>query len=87
MQLNMRALKIAAIVVGAIVVILIALPLFVNVNSFRPKIEAELTKATGRQVTLGELSLSVLRGRVGVDDISIADDPAFSKSPFITANR
>jgi AsmA protein len=84
MQLNMRALKIAGIACAVVVVILIALPLLINVNSFRPKIESELTTAMGRQVTLGELSLSILRGRVGVNDVSIADDPDFSKSPFIT---
>jgi AsmA protein len=62
-----------------------ALPLLIDVDSFRPKIESELTNALGRQVTLGKLSLSILRGSVGVEDLSIADDPAFSKSPFITA--
>ena len=85
MQLNKRAVKIVGIAFAVVAVILIALPLLINVNSFRPKIESELTNAMGRQVTLGELSLSILRGRVGVDDVSIADDPAFSKSPFITA--
>ena len=85
MQLNMRAVKIAGIAIAAVVVVLIALPLLINVNSFRPKIESELTNALGRQVALGELSLSIIRVRVGVDDVKIADDPAFSKSPFITA--
>ncbi len=85
MQVNKRYLKIAGIVIVAVVVILIALPLFINVNSFRPKIESELTNALGRPVTLGDLSLSVLSGTVGVENVSIADDPAFSKSPFITA--
>ena len=45
MQLNKRTLKIAGIVVATVVVILIALPLFININSFRPKIESELTNA------------------------------------------
>jgi len=85
MQPNKRTLKIAGIVVAAVVVILIALPLFINVNSFRPKIESELTQTLGRPVTLGDLSLSLLSGNVGVENVSIADDPAFSKSPFITA--
>ncbi len=85
MQINKRTLKIAGIVVAAVVVILIALPLFINVNSFRPKIESELTNALGRPVTLGDLSLSLFSGTVGVENVSIADDPAFSKSPFITA--
>ncbi len=84
MQLNKRTLKIAGIVVAAVLVILIALPLFININSFRPKIEAELTNALGRPVTLGDLSLSLFGGTVGVENVSIADDPAFSQSPFIT---
>ena len=85
MQISKRTLKIAGIVVAAVVVILIALPLFINVNSFRPKIESEVTNALGRPVTLGDLSLSLFSGKVGVENVSIADDPAFSKSPFITA--
>ncbi|WP_165419941.1 AsmA family protein [Edaphobacter modestus] len=84
MQFNKRALKIAGIAVAAVVVILIALPLFININSFRPKIESELTSALGRPVTLGEMSFSLFSGNVGVKNVSIADDPAFSKSPFIT---
>jgi len=80
-----RTLKIVAIVIAILVVILIAIPLFVNVNSFRPRIESEASAALGRQVSLGNLSLSLLTGSVGVDDIKIGDDPAFSKSPFVTA--
>ena len=85
MPINKRVVKIVGIVIAAVVIILMVLPLLINVNSFRPQIESELTNALGRQVTLGELSLSILRGRVGVDNVNIADDPAFSKSPFITA--
>ena len=77
--------RVAGIVIGVLLVLLIALPFFINVNSFRPKIESEATNALGRQVKVGDLSLSILSGTVGVQDISIADDPAFSKSPFVTA--
>src|SRR5271166_5610069 len=80
-----RYLRIGAIVLGVIVLILLVLPLFINVNSFRPKIEAEASAALGRQVTVGNLSLSVFSGNVGADNIAIADDPAFSKAPFLTA--
>ena len=80
-----RWFRIAGIAVAAFLVLLVVLPLLVNVNSFRPKIESEATNALGRQVKLGDLSLSILSGTVGIEDISIADDPAFSKSPFITA--
>ena len=83
--MKMRWLRITGIVVAVLLVILLALPFLINVNSFRPKIESELTNALGRPVTLGELSLSLLSGKVGVENVSIADDPAFSKSPFVTA--
>ncbi len=80
-----RNLKIAGIVLGVLLAIVIVLPFLINVNSFRPKIESEASNALGRQVTLGDLSLSILSGAVGVENIQIADDPAFGKSPFVTA--
>jgi AsmA protein len=80
-----RWLRIAGIAVLVFLVILIALPFLINVNSFRPKVESEASAALGRQVTVGNLSLSILSGSVGADNIAIADDPAFSKAPFVTA--
>src|SRR5246127_3758331 len=80
-----RFLKIVAIVIAVLVVIVIALPFVVDANTFRPKLEAELTDALGRQVKVGNLSLSLLSGGVTADNISIADDPQFSKSPFVQA--
>ncbi len=78
-------MKIGAIVIGVLIVIVLLIPLFVDANSFRPKLESELTDALGRQVKVGNLSLSLFSGSVKADDISIADDPAFSKSPFVQA--
>ncbi len=80
-----RWIRIVGIVIAIFVVILIAIPFMVNVNSFRPKIESEATAAMGRKVTVGNLSLSVFSGSVEADNIAIADDPAFSKTPFVTA--
>src|SRR5450631_1668417 len=80
-----RGLKIAGIVLGVIVVAVIALPFGLNVNSFRPKLEAALTSAIGRPVTVGNLSLSILGETVSAQDIAIADDPAFSQQPFVRA--
>jgi AsmA protein len=80
-----RWLRIAGIAVAVFLLVLIALPFLINVNSFRPKIESEASAALGRQVTVGNLSLSILSGSVRIEKIVIADDPAFSKSPFITA--
>jgi AsmA protein len=82
-----RWLRIAGIAVAVLLVLLIALPFLIDVNSFRPKIESALSSALGRQVTVGNLRLSIISGRVGVDNIVIADDPAFSKAAFVTADR
>lgn len=82
-----RILKIIVIIVAVLVVIAIAIPFFVDANTFRPKLESELTGALGRPVNVGNLSLSVFSGSVSADNISIADDPQFSKSPFVQAKE
>src|SRR6266568_3238307 len=80
-----RAAKIIGILILILLVVAIALPFLVNVNSFRPTIESQASSALGRKVTIGNLKLSILTGSVSADDLAIADDPAFSKAPFVTA--
>jgi AsmA protein len=80
-----RGLEILAIVIAVLVIIVIVVPFFIDANTFRPKLETELTSALGRQVTVGNLSLSLWSGSVGADNITIADDPAFGKTPFVQA--
>jgi AsmA protein len=76
------------VIIGAIIVLLfvivLALPLFINANQFKPTLQTQLATALGRPVGIGDISLSVFSGGVTVTDVSIADDPAFSKSPFLT---
>lgn len=79
------ALKVIGIVIAVLIVAAVALPFLVNVNSFRPQIESNLSSALGRPVKVGNLSLSILSGSVGADQLSIADDPKFSQAPFIQA--
>jgi AsmA protein len=80
-----RRLKIAGIVVAVLIVVVVVIPLFIDANAFRPKLESELTDTLGRPAKVGNLSLSLLSGGVTADNISIADDPAFSKTPFVEA--
>ena len=80
-----RILKIIAIIIGVLIVIALILPFVIDANTFKPKLESELTDALGRQVKVGNLSLSLLSGGVAADNISIADDPQFGQSPFVTA--
>jgi AsmA protein len=80
-----RFLKIVGIVLAVLIILVVATPLFINANTFKPKLESELTEALGRQVTVGNLSLSILSGAVSADNIAIADDPKFGNSPFVQA--
>ena len=82
-----RTLKIVGIVLALLVVSVFLLPLFINVNSFRPRLESELSTALGREVKVGNLGLSIWSGSVSADDLSISDDPAFSKKPFVRAKN
>jgi len=81
----MKMLRYLAIVVGILIVALIAIPFFLSPNQFRPTIEEKLSAALGRPVTVGNMSLSLFTGALAADDLAIADDPAFSKTPFLTA--
>ena len=80
-----RWLRIVLIAIAVLFVIILILPFLINVNSYRPKIEASASSALGRQVTIGNLGLSLLSGTVTAENLAIADDPAFGKSPFVTA--
>ncbi|HEV2398909.1 MAG TPA: AsmA family protein [Candidatus Sulfotelmatobacter sp.] len=81
----MKALKVIGIIIVVLIILVIAIPFFIDANTFRPKLESELTEALGRQVKVGNLSLSLWSGSVGADNISIADDPQFSHGPFVQA--
>ncbi len=80
-----RALKIIGIILGVLFLALIALPFGLNVNTFRPRLESELSSALGRKVTVGTMGLSLFAGSLSADDIAIADDPTFGSDPFVRA--
>lgn len=80
-------ITIAAVVGGIILLLLIAIPFLLNADNYRPRIQAALSDATGRQVTLGHLSFSLFTGSLIADQLSISDDPAFSQQPFVQAQQ
>lgn len=74
------------VVVLAVVVLGVGALMLVDVNHFRPQIQATLGKALGREVTLGKLHAAVWAGSLDADDIRIGDDPAFGTQPFVSAH-
>ena len=78
-------LKWIAIAIVVLILILFVLPFLIPVNKFRPTIEEKASTALGRKVEVGNLSLSIIRGSLGIDNLSISDDPKFNSGPFLTA--
>jgi AsmA protein len=82
-----RWVKVSLGVVVLLVGVVVAVGLLVDANTFRPQLETQLTTSLGRQVKLGNLSLSLLSGSLVADNLSIADDPAFGTAPSMAAKQ
>ena len=78
-----RSLKIVLGVVIVLLIIVALIPLFINANTFKPKIESDLSAALGRKVTIGNMKFSIFTGSLQAENVAIADDPAFSTTPFL----
>ena len=72
-------------VVAVLLLVIVLVPLLLDANQYRPRIEAMLDSALNRKVNIGNIRLSILSGGVAVDNISITDDPAFGKGAFLEA--
>jgi AsmA protein len=81
-----RLLVISGIIVGVLLLVVIVVPLFINVDSFRPDLEKKISAALNRTVHIGKLDASLLSGGATASDITIEDDPAFNKGPFLKAS-
>ncbi len=65
-------------IVGLLVVVVLGLWLFLDANQFRPQLESALGGALGRTVSIGNIRIALFSGGMAIEDLSIADDPAFS---------
>lgn len=84
----MRKFAITVVVIVALLVVaaLIA-PRFINVNQYHDKIQSELAQRIGRQVSLGNMHLSIIPLAVRVDNAVIGEDPNFGSKPFAQAQE
>jgi hypothetical protein len=82
---NRKILIAAGSVIAVILLVITCIPLFLNADSFRTRIESNLSNSLGRQVTMGKLGLSVWSGSLVAENTSIAEDPAFGTHPFLQA--
>jgi AsmA protein len=83
-------LKWGAIIVGCLVVIIIAamllIPMFVDVQKYKPMLESKVTEATGRPFSVGDdlhLSLFPWAG-VSFSDLRLGNPTGFADKDFVT---
>jgi AsmA protein len=74
-----------AILSGLVLVAVLGVVFFVDANQFRPTLEEAMSRALGRKVTIANIRVAPLSGGVAIERLTIADDPTFSREPFITA--
>jgi AsmA protein len=84
-----RAIKWGLIISGSLVVLLIAalvlLPKFVDVRRYKPLIEAQVTKATGRPFSVGDDLHIFLFPYAGISfsDLHLGNPPGFEEKDFV----
>jgi AsmA protein len=83
-------LKWSAIIIGCLVVVIIAamllIPLFVDVQKYKPVLESKVTDATGRPFSVGDdlrLSLFPWAG-VSFSDLRLGSPAGFAEKEFVT---
>src|ERR1051325_5226609 len=73
--------------VGIVIILIVSgvlvAPRFIDVNRYRPQIESKLRDRLGRDVSLGQMRLSLVPPAFRVENAVIAEDPKFSTGrPF-----
>ena len=85
----MKRKKVLIVIVSILVVValgLSAVPFLIDSNELKNLIIAQLESKLQRKVTAKEVGITVLTGPgIELKDLAIADDPHFSKNPFVMA--
>ena len=74
------------VLVALVVLVIVAVPLFLNADTLRTRIENTLSASLGRKVTIGKVDVSLLSGGLVASNAAVADDPKFSTQPFLQAS-
>ena len=85
----MKKLGISLLVIVALVIVaLLVLPMFIDVNRYHDRIQAELSQRLGRPVSLGQMHLSLLPPSFRAESPVIGADPNFHNPlPFAQADE
>src|SRR5438445_1832598 len=83
-----RFVIITVSVVALVIVGLIAVVSLINLDSFRPRIQAELQSKLNRPIQIGQIGLRIFPLAIRINDVSIGESATFqSQQPFATAKE
>jgi AsmA protein len=83
-----RWLKIAGGIVVLILLIMLIAPLFINVDKYRPQIEAAIAERTGRQATLGTIHVRLLPTATAiVDGVQLGNPKGFATGNLLSVDE
>ncbi len=90
--MQVRRLKIPAIIVGVIVLLLGALtfilPAMINTDPIIAALKQEVEAITGRELVLGKVTVSVVpAAKISIDGVALRNDELSSKNHFLRANK
>jgi len=77
--------KVALGLVAAFIVLLLALPLIYNAESFKRDVIDALEAALSRDAEIGEVDFRLLRGRTALSDLIVHNLPEFGSEPLVKA--
>lgn len=84
----MRRIFVAIPIAVVVLIAGVLAAILLNVDKYRPRIQAELQKKLDRPVTLGHLGIRLLPLSIRVDGLTIGAAPEFgSNRPFATAKK
>lgn len=77
---------ISAGIIGVLLIALLAIPVLIDINTYRDPIAGQIQQALNRPVKLGRMKLRIFPTlNVGVEDLQIGDDPQFARGEFVKA--
>jgi len=83
-----KTVKYSLIIVGLLIVALLAAPFFIDVNTYKSKIEQTVEDATGRKLSIGNMSATLFPSvGVDLDNVHLANRPGYAKRDFLSVKR
>lgn len=78
------AIGVAVILIGLAVLV----PMFFNLDNYRPQAAAYIEEQTGKPATIGHMALTVFPSvSIRVDDFALGNPPGFPQGDFVKAQR